>query len=128
VAVVPREFHRHHGFVFAVLIGEPLRLSDFPFRVGPPEIDALNGEVGEPDRKVMVVVRRAGVAHPRHRQARGGADERVKERPGVLRAEVPAEPLPAPDEELGLMVGQGEDRARHGRVAFGRGAGGGPRP
>jgi hypothetical protein len=64
--------------------------------------------MGEPDRAMVVVVRRAGVAHTSQWSA-GRANQRVEERSWIALSEVPAQALDSIDAEGSLGIGEWHD-------------------
>src|SRR5262245_26955146 len=108
MAVVPAEKYRHHSLFFAVLVTKPLFLANARRRAVAPEIEARLAQhlgVREPDRAVMVMVRRAGMAHARERRP-GRADQGIEEWSWIRRTDVPAQPLHAFDLKRNSLIRQ----------------------
>jgi hypothetical protein len=118
MAVVPAQQHRHPRALVSVLINQPVLLPDSRRRVVAPEIDSQHLGMGKPDRAMMIMVGRAGVAHSRQWLS-GRPQQWIKEGARVRRTKMPPQPLLASDLEGGLMIGLRHDLAtwkliRHG--------------
>lgn len=89
MAVVPGQIGGHGGML-AILVGQPAKLADVGRRGVAPKVDPHRPMMRKPDAAMMVVVGSTRMAHTRKRLA-GRTSERVKERPRIVPAEVPAE-------------------------------------
>jgi len=63
--VIPAERGGEDRLRIAILVGEPVFLTDPRLRVLRPEIDSLDLRVGKPDRAVMIVILRSGMSQAR---------------------------------------------------------------
>ena len=113
VGVVPAQLNDHAGVVAVLVVGPGILADLLRPAALLPEIDAADGMMAPPEGPMVVVVRRGGMAHAGERSA-GRPHQRIEERPGITRAEVPAQAFLPLDLEGNLVVRLRNDLdARH---------------